>query len=192
MREIIKALKDIEPKTGLWQKIYLSDWFDVIYRPYCRVWHFCSTIKKMFIYFPLIWRDQDWDADFLYEMMEFKMERMLKALKEGSAEHDKDTLQALRICARIMHRLSHRWEYHDRIWARHDEKWGNIKSRFGPSREDGLRQWIVERENVKTPEDEEQERKDMFECIEMEEKIVSRDLKIFGKLFAKYSRSWWD
>jgi len=189
----MKALKDQdETKPSIWNRIYLSDWFDVIHNPYSRVWHFCYTIKKMLSYFSVIWKGEDWDADFLFELMEFKMKRMFYALENGSAEHEKDVLQALRICIKIMHRMSHRWEYHDRIWDRHDRKWGSFKTTFGPVLKNNCRRMTMERENVKTPEDEEQERKEMFECADMEEKIMSRDLEIFGKLFAKYSRSWWD
>jgi hypothetical protein len=45
-------------------------------------------ISNMVAYAPLIWRDRDWDYEFLYRMLLFKMKRMQPAIRVMSAPSD--------------------------------------------------------------------------------------------------------
>lgn len=63
-------------------------------------------IQNIFIYFPIIWIQRDWDWDYLSRLMEFKLRRMSRLFSEHGhlANSDRCARQTL-ICAHLLQRL---------------------------------------------------------------------------------------
>lgn len=51
-------------------------------------WHYFQSghrrIKRFIAWFPIIWRDEEWDAAYLYEIMRFKISRMGKSMEKNA------------------------------------------------------------------------------------------------------------
>ena len=63
-------------------------------------------IWRMWAYTPVLWRDRDWDFVFIYRLLAFKLKRVERALVNGCAIHEKESLQSLRLCIVLADRLS--------------------------------------------------------------------------------------
>ncbi len=63
-------------------------------------------IKSLIRWFPIIWKDRDWDWVFLAKIMEFKLRGMSKNFKECGhhTRSEKDAYQTL-LCAALLKRL---------------------------------------------------------------------------------------
>lgn len=62
-------------------------------------------IKRLIIYFPIIWRDRDWDWYFLADLMEFKLRRMQKVMERGHFVKSNKCARQIQICAELCKRL---------------------------------------------------------------------------------------
>lgn len=73
-----------------------------------RYWHkdIANGVKNLYMWFPIIWRDRNWDQQYLLDMMMFKMSLMGKGLKLSTpqATHMKE----LRYCVRLLKEYSRR------------------------------------------------------------------------------------
>lgn len=65
-----------------------------------------TGIKNTIRWSPVIWKDQDWDWEYLADVMEYKFRRMSKLFKKygHSIDSDKDARRTL-ICAELLKRL---------------------------------------------------------------------------------------
>ena len=48
-----------------------------------KVRNFFASTARIFSYFPVIWKDRDWDYDFLLDLLEFKLKRIKKYFLES-------------------------------------------------------------------------------------------------------------
>lgn len=53
----------------------------ISYLKHCR-----RFIKRLYAWIPILWKDEDWDSAYLYEIMAFKISRLRKDMEE-SARH---------------------------------------------------------------------------------------------------------
>lgn len=65
------------------------DWHDIKYRWYKKLrlywWrNGLSRVKRVWAWLPIICADRDWDAVFLYKIMQFKISRMRKNMEENA------------------------------------------------------------------------------------------------------------
>jgi hypothetical protein len=97
-------------------------------------------VRNLIRWFPIIWRDRDWDWCFLAAIMEFKLRRMSMCFKYhghhvGNERHARQTL----ICAELLKRMrindyykqadrifpdrGRRWADHIHVLERHDQEY---------------------------------------------------------------------
>ena len=75
---------------------------------------FGRFIKRLYRWFPVLWRQEDWDYDYLYEVMRIKMEELLKCLKEDNIHIGADRrARQLSICLEYFKRMRNPEDYID-------------------------------------------------------------------------------
>lgn len=161
-----------------------------IMRNSCR--SFKLGIENLFKWFLVIWRDRDWDQYFLLEMLKFKISNMEQFFRKYGhhvgAEKDANNMS---MCVEVLYRIIEE-EHHKKAFEKHEKKWGEPSFKFIDSDKKGFKQLLIERPNVKTKEDEEQERKEFRHCIKEEERLIKQDYDYLFDMLKKHVREWWD
>jgi hypothetical protein len=116
----MKDFFEDSPKLNIFDKIRL--WWKFEGRYYYR--DFVQGIKKLWYWFPIIWKDRDWDQHYIYEVIKHK----LKAQAKYIANNDRHTraqqdARNMRICAKLIEicqKETYKMEYmgyvKDRSW----------------------------------------------------------------------------
>jgi hypothetical protein len=72
----------------------------------------CRFIKRLFLYLPVIWKDEDWDYDYLYKLIKFKLERMCIELQNDTLHKDSNKrAMQIKICLAYLDRYRNWTEY---------------------------------------------------------------------------------
>ena len=83
-----------------------------------------NSIKNLIKWFPIIWRDRDWDHAYIEDMLLFKLNNMYKRFSDPNttyvdwdSKHAKPALKALNLCVKILERRRDNW-YTNYWWDR--------------------------------------------------------------------------
>lgn len=69
-------------------------------------------IKRLFMYLPILWKDEDWDYGYLYNLIEFKLKRMSVELDNDVIHKDAHKrARQIRICLAYLDRYRNWTEY---------------------------------------------------------------------------------
>ncbi len=81
-------------------------------------WDFTAGVSNLVRWFPVVWRDRDFDHAYLLAVMEFKFKSMADSFERRSmhVNGERDVRQ-LRVCAELCKRLRED-EYLERHWDR--------------------------------------------------------------------------
>lgn len=150
-------------------------------------------IKNLIRWFPIIWKDRNWDHIFIYQILRHKLYLQQKHIREHNihvgAERDADRMK---MCVNLLDRLIED-NYHENASTNHDKKWGESKFEFIPCEDDpNLSKLNIVYKNVKTDQDEEQERKDFRRAMEHEKYLREQDKNMLFDTMKKYIEGWWD
>jgi hypothetical protein len=82
-----------------------------------KIKQFFRRIRNLYRWFPIIWKDQDWDDHYIWEILKFKLTNQANYI----AEHDRHTraqydAKLMRLCVKLMDRVQseyYRAEYMD-------------------------------------------------------------------------------
>lgn len=72
-------------------------------------WHFRSiykSIKNLIRWFPIIWKDRDWDQSYIYDVLKFKLKNQAKFI--GDRKHHVDSQrdsEIMNLCVRLIDKL---------------------------------------------------------------------------------------
>lgn len=156
-----------------------------------------ERIKRSLAWAKFAWLNYDFDSAYLFDVMAFKLERILEALKSGYSVQHKDDLDALKEAIKICKRLKEQ-KYDEKYHSLHDKKWGKSKFKTVPHSRDQngkaltYRYVSIPRKNVKNKKDANQERKEFKNCWKLAEKDRIADLNRLNEIFKKHERTWWD
>ena len=148
-------------------------------------------IINLIKWFPIIWKDRDWDYEFIFEILRFKLvnvENMFRHYgNHMDSKRDADNVhEALLYLDRMLD-----YDYHGNVFKEHDQKWGRIK--MTPEDFDGSKSLLnITRSNIKTKEDKIKERKEYRELLEIVDRHEKQDYEMFFDHLKKYIKSWWD
>jgi len=70
----------------------VADRIKAVYKAMHRGW---TKLCRVVAYVPTIWRNEDWDFTFIYELLEFKLKRVDKCLRSGMAEYDPKAMRRI-------------------------------------------------------------------------------------------------
>ena len=113
-------------------------------------------IKNLIKWFPVVWKDRDWDQIYLYKSLHFKLKNM-EHLHRTNAHYIGSEKEAhnIRVCKLLLERLIDD-VYYDKVFMQHDKKWGD----YVIGKQNTFDGSIIPRENIKSKEDFEKEKKE--------------------------------
>jgi len=100
-------------KLSVWDKIYLFWRYDLKYYPS----KFVRGVKNLIEWFPFIWKDRDYDSQYLMDLMKFKIQKMSK--EQGSTNSHVSTKRNVEIMNTVVRLIdkvveeTYRHEYYD-------------------------------------------------------------------------------
>lgn len=149
-------------------------------------------LQNVWAYFPLIWRDRDWDYCFMLDLWELKFRRMahLQATYGNGVLAHRYARQ-LRVAAALCKRISED-KYADFDRERHTAKWGRLKHSTEPTDTPYLRKMVLAYENVRTPEEDNQATDELRRFVKQAEKQRENDLAYLCNLIDRKMLHWWD
>ena len=144
----------------------------------------------MIKWFPIIWKDRDFDYCYFLSMMKFKLEQMETFFRSDNtwSMGVGKTADEIKRCILLLDRII---EDDYGSYDVHDKKWGEMKMDFKAAR-DGLSEMVITRPNVITDKDKKQESKEWKRCMEHEEMLKKQDMKYLFELMEKNLKGWWD
>jgi len=96
---------------------YIKDSLIIIMKNPLSLHYFRSgyrRIKRFIVWFPIIWKDEDWDPENLFEIMKFKISRMRKVIDKNKIVVGYEKLvRDMKVAEEILDRLSSGDFYYD-------------------------------------------------------------------------------
>lgn len=148
---------------------------------------FFKRLVKVAEWLCFIWRHDDWDYYFFYQLTAFKLRRIDKTLRAGWAKHEKAVLQSLRIAIKLADNLASK-DYEDRATNIIYAKWGEPVLSIKPTE----KSLDIKYPKVHTEDDKEQHLKDRLTMYEVGANIRARDKRNLFRILEKYVESYWD
>ena len=159
---------------------FLSKCKDIIYR------NPKNFLNNIITYRKFLTNDHWWDHHYLFSMLREKLYNdKIKHQKYGICENQK-IINDLDYCIKLLNEII-KDEYDEKHLYYHDLKWGQLNPYI-----DENNRWHSNRKYVKTEQDEIQESKEFFICIDNASKERQYDIQ---KLFIYISNNilnWWD
>lgn len=144
-------------------------------------------VGNLISWFPIIWNDRDWDYQYIYALLYFKLSRTEKCIRlYGHSVNNEEVADSIKECIVILKRLMEE-EYCTEDWDKIHEKWGEftlVETKDGYS--------TFEYANVKTDEDREKYNAEVKNCCKKEESLIQEDLNSLFEIMKKNIRGWWD
>jgi hypothetical protein len=152
---------------------------------YYRIRNLQYGFKNLIKWFPIIWKDRDWDYHFFYDMMRYKLNNMEKSIYNGMHIGCEKESKHIKICVNLLDRLIED-KYSDNAHEIHKKKWGKCNM----SLNNGFMTFVYE--NDKNDEHKTERNKDLRKCIDQEEYMIEQDLNMLFDILKKRIRKWWD
>lgn len=157
---------------------------------------FFNRLHNVYRWLPTIWKDQDWDDQFIVDILVKKLEHQRdfflshKAYSANSHETANEIQKAIDGLRKTQDSWNH-YEYPAQQAL--DEKWGEGKFRFEriANRSD-LNKLHIDYTNVKTKEDKEQYSKEFRDTMTKAHKQYKKDKQAAYKFIADNIDKWWD
>lgn len=182
-----KSLKTNEFKYTVWDRIIGIKLFSVLH-----IWFY--KIVKILQWIPVLWEDEDWDYSYILKILEYKLSRVQKILKEDSFHLDKKTgkisgpilakeVQEARNCIkRILED-----DYCKKEQKQHNKKYGKLKIKFIKEKNiDGT----IGNKIVFLP-DSTPARESRIRIYKLADKRYKEDVKKLYKILEEKSFDWW-
>jgi len=150
-------------------------------------------IKNLIIWFPIIWKDRNWDHYFIFLILRHKL-HLTEQLIRNHGHHVNNIQDADKIkkCVLLLDRII-KDDYHENVFIHHDKKWGETELLFTDSTDyPDCSVLNITRENIKTKEDKQKEREEFRRLMKKPGLLKDQDIELLFKLMRKHILSWWD
>jgi hypothetical protein len=150
-------------------------------------------VKNLWIWFPVIWSDRNWDHQFIYEVFKHKLHLTEQLIRNDGIHinHLRDA-KRIKLCVDLLDRLIND-EYHETAFKPHRKKWGKPKFNWLESKKHpDMTELKIIHPNVKTAEDEKKQSKQFRVCAKNESNLREQDLDLLFKIMRKHIQEWWD
>jgi len=150
-------------------------------------------IKNLIIWFPVIWNDRQWDHYFIYKILHKKLDLAEHFFRyNGNHLNAEDDADKIKVCVILLDRLL-KDEYDTRAFKDFYKKWGEIELTFTDSENyPDMYECHTKAKNVKTKDDEIQERKDFKSAKEKENYSRQNDINYLFEMMKRHIEGWWD
>ncbi len=183
--------------ANFWKIVRDFVMFKIYYPPIDFYHRYVERINRSLSYAKFGWLHYDFDFAFLYDLLAFKMRRLLGALENGHAVQEDEDMDALKEAIKICDRL-HENNYDDNYHEIHDAKWGKTEHESVPIKEqDGsvkFYEWKVWRSGTVNASDEvkKQETQEFRQCYELGEADRLADIDRLAEILKEKSLAWWE
>jgi phosphoribosyl-ATP pyrophosphohydrolase len=119
MEDFFEDLKN-RPRPNIFERIYL--WWDMDGRYYHK--YFKQGVKNLWYWFPVIWKDRNWDSHYIFDMLQHKLTAQANYIGRRDF-HTRAQLDAkrMRLCVKLIKKVQEEdytmeyMDYHkDRVW----------------------------------------------------------------------------
>jgi hypothetical protein len=119
MEDFFEDLKT-RPRPNIFERIYL--WWDMDGRYYHK--YFKQGVKNLWYWFPIIWKDRNWDSHYIFDMLRHKLTAQANYIGRRDF-HTRAQLDAkrMRLCVKLIKKVQEEdytmeyMDYHkDRVW----------------------------------------------------------------------------
>ena len=133
-------------------------------------------INNLIKWIPIIWKDRDWDRDYIFIILQKKLKHMEdsyrnRAYCKGSTE----LANQMKRCCELIETLLED-NYNEKEFIKHDKKWGRIL--FEKQKEDNEKREIASKE--------------FRICLEKEDELRQKDKKELFEILRENIDNWWD
>ena len=162
-----------------------------------KIWQFFRStkygIENLVAWFPIIWKDRDWDHWFLYKILHLKLKRMETLhRKYGNSIYREKYADQIKLAVLLIHRLIED-EYLENVLKPHEEKWGESEFIFTPIPGDKEYSSLdIKVDKANTKEEKKQETKERMILYKHSDALKKQDLDMLFKHMRKYIECWWD
>jgi hypothetical protein len=119
MEDFFEDLKN-QPKPNLFRRIYL--WWAHDGRYYHK--YFKQGIKNIWYWFPVIWKDRDWDGHYIFEILQHKLTAQANYIgRRDFHTRAQQDARRMRLCVKLIKKVQEEdytmeyMDYHkDRVW----------------------------------------------------------------------------
>jgi len=99
-------------------------------------YHIIYGIQNLFVWFKIIWLDRNWDHEYFYELLLFKIRRMIFHRESGCVlpyEGEEIDLKYMKICEKLLYEIIHKGEdFNQEEYKKIEDKtkyWDNVHKR---------------------------------------------------------------
>lgn len=151
---------------------------------------FIKNIKRLIKWMPVIWQDREWDQDYLYAILEFKIKNMQEFYESGQSstcqEKVDETITEMKEARRLINRIRND-VYLDEATLEFDKKYPNYhKEAFNFEKIEGSD--CSRLVSYASKESELEHRK----CCDIAEKNKEEERKQLFELLRDKIEGWWD
>jgi len=153
-----------------------------------------NGIKNLITWFPIIWKDRNWDYEFFFDLLKFKLQLMEKNHRNCKVfcESDIKNADQIKKCIEITDRLILD-EYTEKSLVEHNKKWGELEVSDGESEDGGLTIPIItHRERVITEQNKLNEREEFIKCTEEADLKQQKDIDLLFGIIKDNILRWWN
>ena len=152
-----------------------------------------NGIKNLITWFTVIWKDRDWDQQFFYEIVYFKLKQMEKFHRNyGNTVNREKYADEIKLAALLLKRVIDD-NYLENVMEPHEKKWGESDFVFTPLPDNkNLSSLSIKVEKANTPEEIKKEHKERMTLYQHSDHLKKQDLDMFFKHVRKYVEGWWD
>jgi len=150
-------------------------------------------IKNLITWFPIVWKDRQWDHQFIYSVLRHKLHLTEQFIRNYGihVNHIEDS-DKIKKCVLLLDRLI-KDEYHESVNKYYYERWGEPEMVFEDSEEyPGYKTMDLKYPNVKSQKDEKLNTKQFKRNCESEQKLKEQDLDMLFQTMRKHIQTWWD
>ncbi len=144
-----------------------------------------NGIWNIIRWFPVIWKDRDWDYYYIFALLYHKFSNMEKFFRSDNAysANALDVADKIRVAKLLCKRIIDD-NYVDNALMPVEEKYGELKYHFEPTNNEKLKAMVFD----EFPE----ERKARSKAYEHAEYMEKQDRKMLFTMLDKYIDGWWD
>ena len=156
------------------------------------IYRFFFRLKTIFSYVKLAWNDHDYDWVYLMLVLQYKLKRMrVHFVKHNIVERAQEYGVQIKDLEDTIERILD-GNYCAQEYASHYAKWGKITFDRESIMGGKLTRIKLRMSNVKTEEDENNEREEHFKIMEEYEKQKTNDIKKLFDTMRDNIQNWWD
>ena len=160
-----------------------------------RVRRFFRKCYNVIRWLPTIWKDEDWDHQYITTILLKKLEHQRDFFLSDRAHTSqaKDAAAQIQKAIDMLTKTDDSWEHYECIHMQEmDAKWGEGVLRFVPIEGTDSSEMFIDHDGVKTPEDEEQYSKEFREGMMKAMKQYKKEKREAYKYLADHIDYWWD